>query len=180
MDPEEEGADGGGDIQEGVWPSAKRLRLIRSLPTARLELRWRHTRILGKLGDLGTLNVVISTEISTWSQATVWSKFYSRYSYVFSEQGATRGCGGHGGADLAGAQGTQVHEQDELDEWDREGRGLKICPAPSMKSGGVAKLTEESLQSCDQNSRRNNVVLFRVKWRWFNSRYGLNTHSSHV
>ena len=49
VDQEEEGADGGGNIQEEFWPSAERLRLIRSLAAAGLELRRRHTRLPGKL-----------------------------------------------------------------------------------------------------------------------------------
>ena len=51
------------------------------------------------------------------------------YSNAFSEQGAARGCGSHGGPDLAGAPGTPVHEQDEFDEWHRESRGLKMYVA---------------------------------------------------
>ena len=53
----------------------------------------------------------------------------SGYSNVFTEQGAARGCRGHGGAELAGIPGTQVHEQDKFDDWHRESRGLKIWPA---------------------------------------------------
>ena len=54
VDPAEEGADGGGDIQEELGPSAQRLCLIRSLATAGLELRRRHTRVPGKLQRLET------------------------------------------------------------------------------------------------------------------------------
>ena len=79
---------------------------------------------------------------------------------AFSEQGTARGCGSHGGSDLAGAPGTPVHEQDEFDEWHRESRGLKMYVAET--SPWIQ--TEESLPFSDrQNSRRNNVVTRRIK-----------------
>ena len=51
VDQEEEGADGGGDIQEELGPAAKRICLVRSLATAGLELCRRNTRLPGKLSN---------------------------------------------------------------------------------------------------------------------------------
>ena len=97
---------------------------------------------------------------SSW-QHTMLSSKYPMYSNAFSEQGAERSCGSHGGSDLAGAPGAPVHEQDEFDEWHRESRCLRMYVA---ETSPWIYQTEESLQFFDhQNSRRNNVVIYHIK-----------------